>query len=106
MKSFGDKIKLRREELNMSQDTLAKMVGYKSRSSINKIELGLADITQSRIMDIASALGTTPAYLMGWEDSSADVSFKKKEFIKRVENMTDDELDRLEQILALVEGKE
>ena len=35
---IGERIKLRREELNLSQDELAKKVGYKSRSSINKIE--------------------------------------------------------------------
>ncbi len=30
-------IKNRREELNMTQDALAKRVGYKSRTSIHKI---------------------------------------------------------------------
>ena len=37
-----DRIKLRREELGMSQQELAYKLGYKSRSTINKIELGLA----------------------------------------------------------------
>lgn len=60
------RIRSRREELGISQDELAKMVGYKSRSSINKIELGKNDITQSKIMEIATALATTPEYLMGW----------------------------------------
>lgn len=62
------RIKLRREELGMSQDELAKALGYKSRSSINKIELGINDITQSKIESFAKALQTTPAYLMGWDD--------------------------------------
>lgn len=62
------RIKQRREELDMSQDELAKKAGYKSRSSINKIELGKSDIPQSKIVAIADALSTTPAYLMGWED--------------------------------------
>ena len=66
---LGKRIRKRREELNISQDVLAKRLGYKSRSSINKIELGLNDITQSRIVAIAKALNTTPAYLMGWEDT-------------------------------------
>ena len=34
------------------------------------------------------------------------LSMKKREFIKRVEGMTDAQLERLEQILSLVEGKE
>lgn len=33
----------------------------------------------------------------------SELSERKKEFIKRVEAMTDEQLDRLEQILALVE---
>ena len=35
--TIGQRIKVRREELNMSQEELAKRIGYKSRSSINKI---------------------------------------------------------------------
>ena len=35
-----------------------------------------------------------------------ELSIKKKEFIKRVAEMSDEQLDRLEQILALVETKE
>lgn len=60
------RIRSRREGLGLSQDELAKRVGYKSRSSINKIEMGKNDITQSKIMEIAKALDTTPEYLMGW----------------------------------------
>lgn len=63
-----DRIKLRREELGMSQQELAYKLGYKSRSTINKIELGLRDINQSKISEFAIALSTTPAYLMGWEE--------------------------------------
>ena len=60
------RIRSRREELGISQDELAKRVGCKSRSSINKIELRKNDITRSKIAEIAAALDTTPEYLMGW----------------------------------------
>ena len=36
---IGERIKKRREELGMSQEELAQKAGYKSRSSINKIEV-------------------------------------------------------------------
>lgn len=65
---FGKRIKKRREELGMSQESLAQKLGYKSRSSINKIELGLNDISQSKIVAFAKALHTTPEYLMGWSE--------------------------------------
>lgn len=60
-----ERIKKRREELNMSQEDLANKMGYKSRSSINKIELGKCDIPQSKIAAFAKALDTTPGELMG-----------------------------------------
>ncbi len=34
----------------MSQEELATKLGYKSRSTINKIEMGKNDITQSKII--------------------------------------------------------
>lgn len=66
--TIGERIKIRREELNLSQDELAKRLGYKSRSSINKIEVGSRDLTQARIKAIADALDTTPSYIMGWDE--------------------------------------
>lgn len=58
-------IKRIREEKGMSQDDLARLVGFKSRSSINKIEMGINDITQSKLIAIARALNVTPGELMG-----------------------------------------
>ena len=65
---IGDRIRYRREELGMSQDELARRLGYKSRSSINKIEKDASGLPQTKIVAIASALKTTPAYIMGWEE--------------------------------------
>lgn len=62
------RIKIRREELGMSQEELAKKLGYKSRSSINKIETGENDIPQSKISSFAKALLVTEAWLMGFDN--------------------------------------
>lgn len=62
---IGDRIKARRIELGLTQDELAKKLGYKSRSTINKIELNINDITQPKIVDFAAALDTTVSHLMG-----------------------------------------
>lgn len=61
-------IKRKREELHMSQRELAAKVGYKDNSTIAKMEKGLVDITIGRLKQIADALNTTPAKLMGWEE--------------------------------------
>lgn len=49
-------------------------MGYKSKSTINKIEMGINDIPQSKIVKFAEVLNTTPAYLMGWTDSETTSS--------------------------------
>jgi repressor LexA len=72
MKTIGERIKEARTKKGLSQTELAEELGYKSRSSVNKIEVGGRDIPRSQIVKIAEILGVTPAYLMGWEDEKKD----------------------------------
>ena len=60
-------IKNKRTELKMTQSELASKLGYADKSMIAKIEKGLVDLTQSKIIAFAEALNTTPSELMGWE---------------------------------------
>ena len=66
MSTLGDNILNLRKRLGITQEELAQRVGYKSKSSINKIELGLNDIPRNKIVKFAEALKTTPACLMNW----------------------------------------
>lgn len=75
--SIGQRIKKRRTELNMTQDELAILVGYKTRSAINKIELDERDVKHSQIVLFAKALKTTPHYLIGWLDDPLSEAEKK-----------------------------
>lgn len=81
---IGDKIKRRRLELGLSQEELAYKVGYKSRSSINKIEIDGRGLPQKKIVKLANALQTTPAYLMGWENKD-DFANNLMFFIRRTQ---------------------
>lgn len=65
--SIGDRIKSRRIELGMTQDELAKKCGYKSRTSINKIESS-RDLPLRKVSVVAKALECSESYLMGWSD--------------------------------------
>lgn len=76
MTTIGDRIKSRREELGLTQDDLALKLGYKSRSSINKIEKDGRNLPQKKILDIALALDTTVAYIMGWHEPKVLYSIK------------------------------
>lgn len=68
MSTVGNRILQRRKELDLTQEELARRMGYKSKSTINKIEMGINDIPQSKIKRFAEVLATTPSFLMGWDE--------------------------------------
>ncbi|MEA4968004.1 MAG: helix-turn-helix transcriptional regulator [Bacteroidaceae bacterium] len=86
---LGNRIKLRRKMLNMTQDELALKLGYKSGSSINKIELGLADIPQSKIKLFAKTLQTSPSYLINWNDDSGVPIFDYQSELRNRKSFTE-----------------
>lgn len=57
-------IKKRRKELKYSQEQLAYMVGYSDKTAISKIERGLINIPQSKIVAFAQALRISPGDLL------------------------------------------
>ena len=110
---LGARIKQRREELGLSQEELAKKIGYKSRSTINKIEMGINDITQTKILAFANALQTTPAYLMGWEtetehkkeDAISDIFIRLREdstFLKATEMLYQLNEEQLNSVIGVL----
>ena len=110
--TIGNRIKDTRIQRGWSQRDLAKRMGYSNHSTIGKIESGKVDIPQSRIVQFADVLGVTVSYLMNWEEdkqrqsTNNELSERKKLFMQKVEGMSEDQLERLERILALVENKE
>ena len=111
MSTIGDNIRNRRIELDMTQEELATKMGYRSKSTINKIELGKNDIPQSKIVQFAQVLNTTPKALMGWEevqknnDIMADIIVRMrndKAFLEVVEtlyNLDDAKIAGVQQML-------
>lgn len=68
-------------------------------------------VSATTAQKIAVYFNVSVGYLLGEEEkqkqsTQSELSIKKKRFIKLVEEMTDAQVDRLEQILALVENKE
>ena len=67
MNTIGRRIKYARERANMTLEQLSVYVGV-SRQTLSRYETGvIGNIPSDKIEDIATALHTTPAYLMGWE---------------------------------------
>jgi transcriptional regulator with XRE-family HTH domain len=67
-KALYERIKSRRKELHLSQEALARKMDYSDKSMISKIEKGKVDLSESKIMQFANVLQTSPEYLMGWID--------------------------------------
>lgn len=65
MSELSTRLHLRRKELGLSQEELAQRMGYRSKSSITKLEKGINDLPQSKVEELAQALETTPAALLG-----------------------------------------
>lgn len=92
-KEIGRRIRGLREQLGMSQEQLANLIGYKSassRSTINKVELGINDITQSKLPKYAAALHTTIEYLLGIDENSlpSEEQINEWDKTKNIENIS------------------
>lgn len=66
---IGKRIKERREYLGISQEELAKYLGYKYQTGINKIESGTNHISYNKLVEAAKVLDTTVNYLTGETDN-------------------------------------
>lgn len=97
MSDIGKRIKKRRETLGLTQQELANRMGYKSKSTINKIEMGKNDVSQSGVTKFAKALNTSVAYLMGWDNSSTNKSAVSINVLGRVAAGTP--LDAIEYVI-------
>lgn len=102
-------IKKRRIELELTQSDLAEKLGYADKSMIAKIEKGIVDLPQSKIVSFAEALETTPAALMGWtEHSSNKVELNQREqsHLLVYRSLTDPGKDRVDSYTEKVKSLE
>ena len=68
MLALYENIKKLRNKLGLNQTELAMKLGYADKSMIAKIEKGLIDLPQSKIIAFANVLNVSPSELMGWEN--------------------------------------
>lgn len=85
--TIGERIKTLREQRGMTQDELAIRVGYRHKTSVNKIETGERKLMQDKILAFAKALDTTPETIMGWapidERPVTDFSREERRMIEK-----------------------
>lgn len=86
--TIGHRIKERRKYLKMSADELGKRLG-KDRSTIYRYEKGdIENLPLDILEPIAEALGTTPQYLMGWNE----VQKKNDDLVAIIQELRKDEV--------------
>ena len=82
---------------------------HMSKSTLTDLKMGRqSGLSATKAQKIASYFNVSVGYLLGEEEkkeqpTESELSIKKKEFIQKIETMSDAQLERLEQILALVE---
>lgn len=65
----GQKIRYLRTQKGMTLEELGDKVGV-GKSTVRKWEQGtIANMKRDKILKVSEALGTTPAYLMGWKEA-------------------------------------
>jgi len=81
---IGNRIKELRKQNKLSMEELARAVGT-SRQNIHRYERGIiTNIPRNKVVALATALGTTPSELMGWESEGASVSGIMPITVKRI----------------------
>ena len=80
-----------------------------SKGLLTDLKMGRrTGVSATTAQKIASYFNVSVGYLLGEEEkkeqsTESELSIIKKEFIQKIEKMTDAQVERLEQILALVE---
>ncbi|EGG83562.1 hypothetical protein HMPREF9477_00937 [Lachnospiraceae bacterium 2_1_46FAA] len=106
MQEIMIRMKNRREELDMSYQTLSDKVGI-SKSTLQRYETGyIKNMPVDKLEDIADALQVSPAYLMGWETNSTTnepttiaAHFDGTEY-------TEEQLDRIKAFAAFIKTED
>ena len=80
-----------------------------SKGLLTDLKMGRrSGVSATTAQKIASYFGVSVGYLLGEEKEKQpiqnELSARKREFMRKVETMSDDQIAKLEQILALVEN--
>ena len=110
----GDRIRKLRIEKGITQEEMAKRLNT-TKQTISKYEKSIVtNIPSDRLEEMAEILGTTPGYILGWEeiqnknDAITDIIVRlrtDKEFFETVEllhYLDDEKLKNVKQTLTFI----
>lgn len=102
---IGQRVKERRLQLGMTQEELAHKMGYKSKSTINKIEHDVHDVNQTTLGKLAAVLDVDPNYFLEGMSHRYYPSNDVLEFAKRVMKLPPDMMDNVIQYIEFLEKR-
>ena len=88
--TIGDRIKTLRKQKGISVEKLAEIIG-KDRATIYRYEsMDIESMPTSVLEPLASALGTTPSFLMGWDDAPPSPEDEElQEYLEELKNRSE-----------------
>ena len=110
MSTVGENIANLRKRLKWTQEELAIKVGYKSKSTINKIELGINELPQNKIISFAEVFGVTPTQLMGWDlkespSKELELTENEKKLLDLYRNASNENKELIVEMLKVIAKK-
>lgn len=97
---MAQKIKDLRQRKGLTLEQVAAVVGV-GKSTVRKWETGMiANMKRDKIAALAKALGTTPAYLMGWKEEDEKIIFPSEP------QLTEEEIAMLEVFRLIPEDQQ
>ena len=108
---MAQRIKALRKEKGLTLEQVANIVGV-GKSTVRKWETGMiANMKRDKIATLANALGTTPAFLMGWEEKEKEpivedeFSESRKKLIDFASSVPEDKVDLILRVMqSIAEG--
>lgn len=95
----GQRIKSKRESLNISQTDLAKMIGV-SKQTLYKYEQDIITNIPSDVIErLSEHLECTPAYLMGWDMKTA-----KNDIVEMMQGLSPEQYDHVLKYIEFIKN--
>lgn len=97
---FKDLVKKRREMLHLTLEEVGKRTGV-SKATVQRWESGeIENVRRDKIVKLAKALETTPAYLMGWEEQKENVRYTFASNLRNYMNQHNLSIDQISKIVG------
>jgi len=104
--TIGERIARYREERGLSQEELAKMLGYKSRATTNKIETGKRNIPRDLIVKLSAILEVSPIDILGVEENFPLSEDKWEVYRVMISQLSDESLTDLKEYIKFLIWRE